>query len=228
MAEKEQPAYLGHRERVRQRIEEFGFDNLTDADLLEYLLFFALPRCDTYSLARKLLAEFGSLRGVLNATAEELCEINGIGKESAYFLTSFIPAFKAYHAGGFIQKKPLSKLSDILTFMRVQVLGTRSESFVVLYLNPKNALIRHEIYSSEDWDIVSVSMEKILRKAVSLKAVSVIIGHNHLTGKLFPSNEDVESSSVLGGKLDTIGVKLIDSLIFDEYDFYSFKENDLI
>lgn len=228
MNEKEQPAYLGHRERVRQHIEEFGFDNLSDSDLLEFLLFFALPRCDTYNLSRNLISEFGSLRDVLNASSEELCEIKGIGKESAMFLTSFIPTFKAYHAGGFIQKKPLSKLSDILAFLRVQILGARSENFIVLYLDPKNRLIRHEIFSSDDWNIVSVSMEKLLRKAITLKAVSVIIGHNHLTGKLFPSNEDIESTSVLHGKLDAIGVKLIDAVIFDEYDFYSFKENDLI
>ena len=116
MSEKEKPAYLGHRDRVRQKIEEYGFDNMTEADLLEYLLFFAIPRSDTYTLSRRLINEFGSFREVLNATTEELCEINGIGKESAVFLTSFIPAFKAYHAGAFIQKKPISKLSDCLTF----------------------------------------------------------------------------------------------------------------
>ena len=228
VADKEQPAYLGHRDRVRQRIAEFGFNNLTESDLLEYLLFFAIPRCDTYSLSRTLIKEFGNLRGVLNANLDELCEIKGIGRESALFLTSFIPVFKAYHAGGFIQKKPLSKLSDILTFLRVQVMGARSETFVVLYLDPKKTLIKHEMYSSEDWDIVAVSMEKILRKAVSVKAVSVIIVHNHLTGKLFPSNEDIEATSALNGKLDTIGVKLSDSIIFDDYDFYSFKENNLL
>ena len=99
VADKEQPAYLGHRDRVRQRIAEFGFNNLTESDLLEYLLFFAIPRCDTYSLSRTLIKEFGNLRGVLNANLDELCEIKGIGRESALFLTSFIPVFKAYHAG---------------------------------------------------------------------------------------------------------------------------------
>ncbi len=228
MAEKEKPAYLGHRERIREKIEEFGFENMAETDLLEYLLFFALPRCDTYSLSRRLIKEFGSFREVLNATSEELREIDGIGKESALFLTSFIPAFKAYHAGGFIQKKPLSKLSDCLTFLRVQTLGARCEDFIVLYLDPKITLIRHEIFSSDDWSIVSVGMERILRKAVSLKASSVIVGHNHITSKLFPSEEDISSSSVLAGKLGTLGINLIDSIIFDEYDYYSFKENGLI
>lgn len=228
MSDKEQPAYLGHRERVRQRIEEFGFDNLTDSDLLEYLLFFAIPRCDTYSISRRLTAEFGGLKGVFDATAEELCEIKGIGKESALFLTSFIPAFKAYHAGSFVQKKPFAKVSEILTFLRVQVMGVRSENFVVMYLDPRNCLIRHEIFSSDDWKIVSISVEKLLRKAISLKAASVVIGHNHLTGNLFPSNEDIESTSILHGKFDTIGVKLVDSIIFDDYDFYSFKEKGII
>ena len=228
MAEKEKPAYLGHRERVREKIEEFGFENMSETDLLEYLLFFALPRCDTYSLSRRLIKEFGNFREVLNATVEELCEIDGIGKESALFLTSFIPAFKAYHAGAFIQKKALTKLSDCLAFLRVQTLGARCEDFIVLYLDPKTTLIRHEVFSNEDWSIVSVGMERILRKAVSLKASSVIVGHNHITSKLFPSEEDIASSSVLAGKLDTLGIKLIDSIIFDDYDFYSFKENGLL
>ena len=77
MVEKEKPAYLGHRERVREKIEEFGFENMSETDLLEYLLFFALPRCDTYSLSRKLIKEFGNFREVLNANIEELCEIDG-------------------------------------------------------------------------------------------------------------------------------------------------------
>ena len=228
MAEKEKPAYLGHRDRVRQKIEEFGFDNMAEADLLEYLLFFAIPRCDTYTLSRRLINEFGSFREVLNATAEELCEIDGIGKESAYFLTSFIPVFKAYHAGAFIQKKPLTKMSDCLSFLRVQTLGARCENFIVLYLTPQKTLIRHEIFSNEDWSIVSINMDRITRKAVSLKAASIIIGHNHITSKLFPSEEDITSTSLLAGKLGALGIQFIDSIIFDEYDFYSFKENNLL
>ena len=228
MADKEKPAYLGHRDRVRQKIEEFGFENMTEADLLEYLLFFAIPRSDTYTLSRRLINDFGSFREVLNATAEELCEINGIGKESAYFLTSFIPAFKAYHAGAFVQKKPLSKMSDCLNFLRVQALGARCEDFIVLYLSPKLTLIRHETFSDEDWSIVSVNMDRITRKAVSLKASSIIIGHNHISSKLFPSEEDISSTSILAGKLGALGIQFIDSIIFDEYDYYSFKENNLL
>ena len=227
MAEKK-PSYLGHRDRVRQRIEELGFDNITEADLLEFLLYYAIPRCDTYEPSRQLIKKFGSFREVLNATAEELCEIDGIGENAALFLTSFIPAFKAYNAGAFLQKKPLTKLSDVLSFLRIQTLGARGEDFIVLYLTPKMTLIRYEIFSSEDWGIVSVNMDRITKKAVSLKASSIIIGHNHITSKLFPSDEDISSTSLLAGKLGALGINFVDSIIFDEYDYYSFKENNLL
>lgn len=227
MAEKK-PSYLGHRERVRQRIEELGFDNIAEADLLEFLLYYAIPRCDTYEPSRQLIKKFGSLREVLNATTEELCEIEGIGENTALFLTSFIPVFKAYHAGAFLQKKPLTKLSDVLSFLRGQMIGARCEDFIVLYLTPKMTLIRYEIFSNEDWGIVSVNMDRITQKAVTLKASSVIIGHNHITSKLFPSDEDISSTSLLAGKFGALGINFVDSIIFDEYDFYSFKENNLL
>ena len=227
MAEKK-PSYLGHRERVRQRIEEFGFDNIAEADLLEFLLYYAIPRCDTYEPSRQLIKKFGSFREVLNANTEELCEIDGIGENAALFLASFIPAFKAYHAGAFLQKKPLTKLSDVLSFLRVQTLGARCEDFIVLYLTPKMTLIRHEVFSNEDWSIVSINMDRITQKAVSLKASSIIIGHNHITSKLFPSDEDISSTSLRAGKRGALGINFVDSIIFDEYDFYSFKENNLL
>lgn len=228
MQGKEKPAYYGHRERVRQRIEESGFDNLAPCDLLEYILFFAIPRCDTYNLSRKLIKHFGSLKEVLCATCEELQEIKGIGPETALFIKSLIPIFKAYQSDDFMQKRPLTKMSDILTFLRIQVMGAREETVVVLYLDAKKTLIRYETFSIDDWSIVSVNTEQILRKCVSSKVSSVVIGHNHLTGKLFPSNEDIEASCLIEAKFSTIGVKFLDSIIFDEHEFYSFKENNII
>ena len=228
MQEKEKPAYLGHRERVRQRIYETGFDNITSADMLEYLLFFAIPRCDTYTLSRRLINHFGSFRDVLCATPEELQEVKGIGPESAMFINSFIPMFKLYKSDEFVEKRPLLKINDIVDFLRIQIIGAREEIVVVLYLDAKRTVIRYETFTLDNWAIVSVNTEQILRKCVSSKVANVIIGHNHLTGKIYPSNEDIEATNVMAGKFSAIGVTFLDSIIFDEHDYYSFKENNLM
>lgn len=226
MKGKEKPAYYGHRERVRQRIQETGFDNIAPADLLEYLLFFAIPRCDTYNLSRTLIKHFGSLRDVLCATPEELQEVDGVGPETSMFLRSFIPLFKIYKSDDFVEKRPLLKMGDILEFLRIQLIGAREEIVVVLYLDAKRTVIRYETFTAESWAFVFFNAEQIMRKCITSKVTSVIIGHNHLTGKIFPSNEDVETNSLLKGKFSAIGVDFLDSIIFDEHDYYSFKETN--
>ena len=89
--------HAGHRERVRQRIEKGSFECLSDIEVLEYVLFFSIPRADTNALAHKLINHFGSFERVIEATAQELLAVDGIGNKSAQLLSSYLPVFRFYH-----------------------------------------------------------------------------------------------------------------------------------
>lgn len=182
----------GHRERLRDRVSEFGPASLADYELLEFILTLAIPRVDTKKQAKALLREFGSIGGVLNAEAAALTRIDGIGVRAAVALKA-VRETALRMLKGEIEKKPmLASWQALLDYLRADMAYVSIERVRVLYLDAKNALIRDEIASEGTIDEAAVHVREIMRRAMDVGAAGIILVHNHPTGDPQPSRADIQ------------------------------------
>jgi DNA repair protein RadC len=180
-ARKEPPHYLGHRDRLRDRALAGGLAALPDYELLELYLFRAIPRGDVKPLAKQLLARFGSLGGVLGATAEELKTVKGVGDALALEL-------KLLHETGLRTAKEtvarravISSWSALLAYVKAALAHETREQFRVLFLDKKNQLIADEVMNRGTVDHAPVYPREVMRRALELSASAVILVHNNPT-----------------------------------------------
>ena len=214
----------GHRERLRERFREQGFDSFQDYEVLELLLFYALPRIDTKPLAKKLLNEFGSVNAVLEAEPEQLIEA-GVTENTALFLNLIAKVQKDYAISKKKQKTIVRSTVDAgqacISLFRNQL----EESVRMLCLDARGKVVKWSEVAKGDVNAVHFPVRKIVETAVLSKAVSVILTHNHPGGTLSPSREDLDATEAAKAALGTIGVRLLDHLIVSGEDYYSLREN---
>lgn len=216
--------YEGHRKRLRNKVKKFGFEMLEPYERLELLLFYVIPRCDTYLIAKRLISSFGGIYGVLNASEEELKSVDGIGDNAAFFIRQLLPLFKQYMKEMALPKMVLDSCEKIVRFMRSYTLGIDKEKFYVLLLNSRKTLLICKEVGGDESKSISIRISEVARLALVHNASYVIIAHNHPSGYIYPSKEDVKSTGMMKAALETVGKTLSDSIIFDEYSYYSFIE----
>ncbi len=175
----ETPGWSGHRKRLRERFLKAGADAFADYELLELLLFPALPRRDVKPLAKELLAEFGSFAEVIAAEPARLRQISGVGD-------SVIAALKVVEAAShralrdkIVGRSAISSWQALLDYCKVSMQHIKSEQFRILYLDRKNVLIADEIQQSGTVDHTPVYPREVVRRALELGASSLILVHNH-------------------------------------------------
>lgn len=214
-----------HRKRVRNRILNHGFDFLDDYELIEFILFYALPRCDTYAISKNLFNKFHNLSNILSASMDELKEVEGIGENAALLIMSILPLLKLYNKDQALLTKSISKLSDILSLLRSQTFGAKTEEIYCVFLNSGkfSGCIK---YSDGNATSVALNIPQLVKDALLRNADSVIIAHNHLNGQIFPSNEDIQSTINIKDALRVVNIKLKDSIIFDQSTYFSIYENN--
>ena len=170
----------GHRARLRKRLVENGPDALLDHELIEYLLGLAIPRRDTKPLAKRLLAEFGGIGGLLAADGATIAR-TGLGDGA-------VAALKIVHAAALrmlsseIRDRPvLASWQALLDYLRADMAHIGIERIRVLFLNGKNMLIRDELMSEGSIDEAAIYVREVLRRAMDLGASGLILVHNHPT-----------------------------------------------
>jgi len=136
-----QPHFSGHRERLRERFRKGGSDALPDYELLELMLFRALPRRDTKPLAKSLIDRFGSFAEVISASPERLKEIKGIGDNVVTEIKLVHAAALRLSQGEIMQKPALSSWSLLINYCRASMAFNEKEQFRILFLDKKNILI---------------------------------------------------------------------------------------
>lgn len=218
----------GHRQRMKKRFLEYGADGFDDHNLLELLLFFALPRVDTNRTAHELLERFGSIDAVLEATGDELMASPGVG-ENAAVLLKLVPALaRRYLTAKNSVGSVLASTEDAGRFLLPRFLGRRDETVLLVCLDTKMKAVSCRPIASGDVSAAHISVRKVVEQALAQNAPFVLLAHNHVNGLALPSAEDVATTRRLQEALALVGVTLVDHIVVAGDDFVSLKENGVL
>ena len=215
----------GHRQRMRRQLQTSGMDSLSDVQVLEVLLYYAIPRADTNPLAHRLLERFGSLSGVLEAPADELVQVEGMGQAAAQ-LISLVPQLERRH---FIDRSGPANVLDTTTrcgqYLVPYFHGEQNEVVYLLCLDAKCKALCCVPVHRGSITAASISVRKIVQTALNQNAASVVIAHNHPSGYALPSQEDIDTTRTIQAALHGVGIVLADHIIVADDDFVSLADD---
>lgn len=218
----------GHRKRLRERFIKSKADGFSEHELLELLLSYSIPRKDLKPLAKALIYKFNSLAGVLDAEIEELCNVKGIGQVSAVLIKLVKELKTEYHIEEAKNDISFSSPETVYNFVREKLAGSRDEKFLIIYLNTKNKIISHEISAEGTVTRAAVYPRKIIRKTLELNASAIILAHNHPSGEIEPSKQDIELTNSINKVCQPMDIRLLDHLIIGSNTYMSFTRENLI
>lgn len=217
------PHFLGHRERLRERFRRGGGDALAEYELVELILFRAMPRRDIKPLAKTLIERFGSFAAVLSARPERLREVEGIGEAAIVELKIIEAAAKRLAKSSIETRTPLSSFSAVVDYCRTAMAFLDHEEFRVLFLDKKNHLIADEVQGVGTVDHAPVYPREIMRRALELCASAIILVHNHPSGDPQPSADDIHLTHQIIAVGKPLKVTVHDHLIIGKHGHISLK-----
>lgn len=218
--------HIGRRARVKKSVaSDPDFNTFSDHEVLEYLLYATLPRVDTNQIAHVLIDTFGSFSGVLNATINELVLVPHVTEQTARMLTSIVPASRKSEMSRLRNNVIISNTVEAVNYMHPFYVNRSTEFVYMLCLNSNDRVIGVDLISSGDTNFTSFDIKKIIETACRHKATKIVISHNHPAGSLEPSQADKDVTSRLAVALLSMGIILLDHLIFTSKNYYSFFLN---
>jgi DNA repair protein RadC len=224
----EAPHYHGHRERLRARFRAAGADALAEYELLELVLFRALPRRDVKPLAKTLIATFGSFAEVIAAPATRLAEVKGLG-EAAITELKLIQAAANRLTRGEVKKRPvLSSGQAVVAYCRTAQAFAEREQFRILFLDKRNQLIADEVQQTGTVDHTPVYPREVVKRALELSATALVLVHNHPSGDPTPSSADITMTEQIVAVAAPLGIAVHDHIIVGRDGHVSLKGLKLI
>lgn len=218
--------YEGHRERLRARFLGAGADALSDYEMLELLLFAAIPRRDVKPLAKQLILEFGSFADAIAASRPRLGALLGDGAIAQF---KIVEAAALRLARARVIKKPvLSSWSALLDYCHAAMAAKETEEFRVLFLDRKNVLIADEVQSQGTVDHAPVYPREIVKQALALSASALILVHNHPSGDPEPSRADIAMTREIVQAAAALKIAVHDHLVIGRHGHASFKSLGLL
>ena len=221
------PHYTGHRQRLRERLFQTGPGALQDYELLEMLLFAAIPRRDVKPLAKALRAEFEDLWSLLNAKPERLLSF-GLSEPAAALLITTGAIILRAHKQSLLQKPVLSSWQRIVDYCRVAMGHEAKEQFRLLFLDRKNKLFHEEIHQHGTIDHTPVYPREVVQRALELGAGALVLVHNHPSGDTTPSAADIEMTRAIDVACRPLGIVVHDHIIISRDSVASFKALGLL
>jgi DNA repair protein RadC len=207
------PHYHGHRERLRARFREAGTDALADYELLELVLFRAIPRRDLKPLAKELLNKFGSFAEVVSAPPARLAEVAGLGDAAITELKIVQAAANRLARGKVKGRRVLSSWSTVLDYCRGSMAFADREQFRILFLDKRNQLIADELQQVGTVDHTPVYPREVVKRALELSATAIILVHNHPSGDPTPSRADIQMTQSIIEVARPLGISVHDHII---------------
>jgi DNA repair protein RadC len=222
------PHYIGHRERLRERFLEAGPDAVTEYELLELVLFRAIPRRDVKPLAKALIAKFGSFGEVVSAPRQRLREIDGLGEATIAEIKIVQAAASRLARGAMKKRTVLSSWSAVLDYCRTTMAFADKEQFRVLFLDKRNQVIADEVQQTGTVDHTPVYPREVVKRALELSATAIILAHNHPSGDPTPSHADIQMTQSIIEITKPLGISVHDHIIVGKEGHTSFKGLKLI
>ncbi|MHA7868691.1 MAG: RadC family protein [Salipiger thiooxidans] len=227
--ERQLPSYIrDHRARLRERFLIGGPDALPDYELLELVLFRAIPRRDVKPLARALLERFGDFNGVLSAPSSRLHETAGVGDAVVTELKIVEAAAHRLARSRVLQKQVVTSWDALLQYCQTAMAHRDTEQFRVLFLDRKNVLIADEAQARGTVDHVPVYPREVVKRALELNASALILVHNHPSGDPTPSQADIDMTEQIQVAADALGITLHDHLVIGKSRELSFRSAGLL
>ena len=223
----EKPHFHGHRERLRRRFREAGGGALADYELLELILFQAIPRRDVKPLAKQLIEDFGSFGGVLAAAREALAAA-GLGDVAIDLLKATHEASARVVHGETKGRDILSSGQKVLDYCRARLAHSDVEEFHLLFLDRKNGLIAAEKQQRGTVDHTPVYPREVVKRALELAATAIILVHNHPSGDPSPSKADIEMTREIVRAASALGIAVHDHIIVGRHGHTSLKSMGVI
>ncbi|MFZ5930581.1 MAG: RadC family protein [Pseudomonadota bacterium] len=221
------PHYAGHRDRLRDRFMEAGAAALAEYELLELILFRAIPRRDVKPLAKQLIKHFGSLADVISAEPDRLREI--VEGESVVRELKIIQAAALHMAQSAVLNKPLlSSWNAMLEYCHAAMAYEKIEAFRILFLDHKNVLIADEVQQQGTVDHTPVYPREVMKRAMNLSASAIILVHNHPSGDPTPSRADIEMTKQIIEAGRPLNVAVHDHVVIGRGKTVSFRQMGLI
>ncbi|WP_299481194.1 DNA repair protein RadC [uncultured Roseibium sp.] len=203
----------GHRQRLRERFRKSGENSLADYELLEFLLFSALPRRDTKPIAKAMLQRFGSFSAVLAAPRERLREISGLSDVSIDTIKAVHAAIARYHRAELSERRLLDSWSKVIEYLQASMELSPVEQFRILFLDRKNGLIADEVQQTGTVDHTPVYPREVIRRALEHSATALILVHNHPSGDPTPSRADIQMTKKIVEIAKPLGIEVHDHII---------------
>lgn len=215
----------GHRQRLKERFLDQGLDGFTDIQVLELLLFYAIPRRDTNPIAHELLRKFGSVRQVLEAPIQRLTEVDYV-TENAAVLLKLAPAMLRYYQVDKVREEmPLVTIQACGDYLKHFFLGRKNETVFLLCLDAKCKVLACREVGEGSVNSANVPIRRVVEIALSEGASTVVLAHNHPSGIAIPSGEDIATTRRLYAALSTVDVVLADHIVVADDDYVSMVQS---
>ena len=216
----------GHRQRLKDRFLREGLDGFTDIQVLELLLFYAVPRRDTNPIAHALLERFGSLAKVLDAPVVKLTQVDGISENGATFL-KLVREIERRYALSQGEEIILNTIDDCCEYLTHFFKGKRNETVFLLSLDAKLKLLSCREVGEGSVNYASVPIRRCVEMALEDGATSVILAHNHPSGLAVPSNDDIATTRRLAMALSAVEIQLVDHIVVADDDYVSMVQSGI-
>ncbi|MEL6219926.1 MAG: DNA repair protein RadC, partial [Pseudomonadota bacterium] len=222
------PHYHDHRTRLRQRFLAAGAESLADYEMLELVLFRAIPRRDVKPLAKLLLQRFGDFNGVISAPPARLAEVQGVGPAVVCELKVVEAAAHRLARAQVLNRPALSSWQALMRYCKTTMAHRDTEQVRILYLDRKNVLIADEAQGTGTVDHVPVYPREIVKRGLELNASAMILVHNHPSGDPTPSQADVDMTRRIEEAARSVGITIHDHVVIGKAEDASFRALGLL
>lgn len=213
----------GHRQRMKERFLKHGLESFCDHEILELLLYYCVPQYDTNELAHRLINHFGSLLQVINAPVEELEKVEGVGPGVATYLALLKATHRHLGIAQARENELMQTIDAYIAYLQKFFVGMDHEVVYLLCLDAKGMVIDCYLVSEGGISSVNVSTRKVVQIALSSKAATVVLAHNHPGGLALPSEFDYQTTKLLSQALYLTGVMLYDHVVLSDRDYLSMR-----
>lgn len=217
--------YAGHRRRLREKFKKTGLEGFHDYEFIELLLTYAIPQRDVKPIAKELIHRFDGIKGIFDASIEELASVTGIGERTAILIKLLKDGATLYLKTRIKNKEVLGTPQDVLNFCQHALSGAKNEKFTVIYLTTKNEVIEIETLDEGTINRTAVYPRKVIEGALKHNASALIFVHNHPSGDPTPSITDRRLTEDLEKAASTLDITVHDHIIIGKNSHFSGREN---